>query len=162
MASVVVGESEANKGKQPVESIELARVLPSYVGQGLLKCARHWRRGARVCPSRSVVIGARLLAAGRATPEPSEQRFLFFLFLSCGGALLMTCAPCSALCARLDAGARLGAVCATRRCVRGSALCVLGAVCAALALLSIFLHHTAIHGCISLPCKSGSSLFRLK
>ena len=36
-ASVVVGESEANKRKNNV-SIELARVLPSYVGQGLLKC----------------------------------------------------------------------------------------------------------------------------
>ena len=36
-ASVVVGESEANKRKNNV-SIELAQVLPSYVGQGLLKC----------------------------------------------------------------------------------------------------------------------------
>ena len=34
-ASVVVGESEANKGKTAL-SIKLARVLPSYVGQGLL------------------------------------------------------------------------------------------------------------------------------
>ena len=36
-ASVVVGESEANKRKNNV-SIELARVLPSYFGQGLLRC----------------------------------------------------------------------------------------------------------------------------
>ena len=44
-ASVVVGESEANKRKNKV-SIELARVLPSYVGQGLLKC--DGRSGDRV------------------------------------------------------------------------------------------------------------------
>ena len=107
--------------------IELSR-LPSCVGQGLLKCddigerqSRHWCRGARVCPSRSVVIGARLLAAGRAKPETSKRDFVLFVvccLLSCGGALLMACAPCSALCARL------GAVCAARRCVRSA----LGAV----------------------------------
>ena len=36
-ASVVVGESEANNRKNNV-SIELAQVLPSCVGQGLLNC----------------------------------------------------------------------------------------------------------------------------
>ena len=49
----------------------------------------------------------------------SEILFCFVLFclLSRGGALLMACAPCSALCARLRV------------------------VCAARALLSLFLHH---------------------
>ena len=62
-------------------------------------------------------------------------RSVCFLFCCRVVALLMACAPCSALCARL------GVVCATRRCVR-SALCLrLDAVCAARALLSFFLHH---------------------
>ena len=52
---------------------------------------------------------------------------------SCGGALLMmACAPCSALCARLDA------VCAARHCVR---------------FTQYFLHHYSDTRCISLPCK---------
>ena len=48
----------------------------------------------------------------------------------------MACAPCSVLCTRL------GAACAARRYVR-SALCALGAVCAARASLSIFLHQNS-------------------
>ena len=98
----------------------------------------HWRCGARVCPSRSVVIGAR--CRQRVEQRQSRARFLFFLFcfvlLSCGGAVLMACAPCSALCARWVLCARLDAVCAAQRCAR------LGAVCAARALLCIFFVHS--------------------
>ena len=103
----------------------------------------------------------------RCRARARARRWPFFVFFclalaerSCGGALLMVCASCSALCARLGvAYAVLGAVYAARRCVRS-------ALCAARALLSIFcLHHysdSASNGCISLPCKSGSSLLRLK
>ena len=78
----------------------------------------------------------------------------------------MACAPCSALCARL------GVVCAAGCCVRGWVLCVRLALCAALCAFfrlfscSLFAQYfcitIAIHGCISLPCKSGLSLLRLK
>ena len=70
-ASVVVGESEANKGKTTCRSSspEFCRVMSakgfSNVTFGYRQ-SRHWCRDARVCPSRSVVIGARLLAAALA------------------------------------------------------------------------------------------------
>ena len=70
--------------------------------------SRHWRRGDCVRPSRSVVVVARARVWRR---RPFLFCFLFLVFLcpafpaarSCCGALLMACAPCSALCARLDA-----------------------------------------------------------
>ena len=80
-ASVVVGESDANKGK--TTAIEFCLLVSakgfSNVTVGYRQ-SRHWHRAARVCLSRSVVIGARLLAAGRATPETSERDFCFVLF----------------------------------------------------------------------------------
>ena len=70
-----------------------------------------------MCPSRSVVIGARLLAAGRA--KPSRARRLFFLVL------FLWSRAVDGVCALL------GAVCATRCCVRAWVLCArLNAVCA--------------------------------
>ena len=93
--------------------------------------SRHWRGGACVFSSRIVVVVARAPARQRQTGR-AERTHTAEIFCcrcwrarSCDGALLMACAPCLALCARL------GVVCATRRCVRGSTLCALGAVCAA-------------------------------
>ena len=139
-ASVVVGESEANKGKTTCLSIELARVCRLMSAKGFsnvtigYRQSRHWHRGDRVCPSRSVVIGARLLAAGRATPQTIVPRFLFFCFF-----VVVWWRAVDGVCALL------GVVCAAgccvrfaRRRVRGSTLCALGAVCAARALLNIF------------------------
>ena len=89
----------------------------------------------RLCSSEPKRRRCRALARVRG-----DGRFLFFRFFcaalgaarscaarSCGGALLMmACAPCSALCARLGvAYALLGAVCAARRCARSALYSVL-------------------------------------
>ena len=77
--------------------------------------SRYWRRGDCVRPSRSVVVVAR----------------------SRGGALLMACAPCSVLCARLVLCAPCLALCALCSTLRA-----LAAVCTARAFCSVFfLHH---------------------
>ena len=117
-------------------SIELARVLPSYVGQGLLKCddrlpiitslaswrpcvsepkRRHWRAS---------------VGSGSSNARDERARFLFcFVFLF----VVVWWRAVDGVCALL------GAVCATRCCVRGSVLCArLDAVSAARALLTIF------------------------
>ena len=101
--------------------------------------SRHWRRGTCVLLSRSVV---------RVRGDGVFFLFFFCFFWlslgaarSCGGALLMAYALCSAL------RARIGAVCVAR------ILCAARALCATRALLSLFLHHTARHGCFSFPCK---------
>ena len=83
----------------------------------------------RLCSSEPKRRRCRARARARRWPFFVCFCFLFCPSLgaarSCGGALLMACAPCSAPCARL------GVVCAARRCVC-SALCV------QLALYSVF------------------------
>ena len=82
----------------------------------------------RLCSSEPKRRRCRARARARRWPFFVCFCFLFCPSLgaarSCGGALLMACAPCSAPCARL------GVVCAVGCCVRGSTLCALGAVCA--------------------------------
>ena len=138
--------SEQTKNNVP---IELARVLPSYVGQGLLKCDD--RRATitslaswRPCVSAGASSLARVCWQRVARSQRRASEIFDFVFVlvcwrvrSRGDALLMACAPCSELCARLNV------VCVAGCCVRGSTLCVLGAVCASRVLLSIFCISTA-------------------
>ena len=127
-SSVAGGECERRK-QRSVGSIRSELALSFFLCRGLNRFAiltvcdrqsRHWRRGDCVRPSRSVVVVARACEA--AVFCLFFCLFVCFFFVraarSCGGALLMACAPCSALCARLGAAcALLGDVCAARRCV---------------------------------------------
>ena len=132
-ASVVVGESEANN-----VSIELARVLPSCVGQGLLKCDDRLPTITSLASWRPCVSEPKRrpwrasVGSGSSTARAERAVNFVFLFclLLCGGALLLACAPCSALCARL------GAVCAARHRVCGSH-CVCAALCSVFFVASL-------------------------
>ena len=160
--SVVVGERE----REQRFHASIARPGRFSIVTTSNRQSRHWRGGACVFSGRRVVVVARAPALGngkRVGPSGRTQpRFLLSVgerARSCGGALLMACAPCSALCGRL------GSMCAAGCCVRGSTLCALGAMCAARGLLTGFFFWITIarHGCcISSPCQPGSSLLRPK